>query len=135
MSTLPTVRTYMDPEHHAVREQDPILDAIRVLIREGITGAPVVDEQGKVTGILTEFECLRILTKGDPMADIPRGKVVDYMKRDLQTVKPDMDIYYVAGLFLASGFRRFVVLEGDRLVGVITRKDILKVVERNFPDE
>lgn len=132
MSKLPTVRSCMDPGHHAVGEEEDILDAVRMLIREGVTGAPVINERGNVTGALGENQCLRLLTKGVGQTG-PAGKVADYMDRNFQTVTQDMDIYYVAGLFLGAKHRRFAVVGNDKLVGVVTRKDVLRAVERNLP--
>jgi CBS domain-containing protein len=129
LPTIPVVRTFMDTETHALSADDDILDAVRRLIDEGVTGAPVVDASGKLVGILSEYECLRLLAEGH-RADVARGAVRDFMLTDLPTVTPTTDIYYVAGMFLKNPqTRRFVVVEGTRLVGVITRKDVLRAVE------
>jgi CBS domain-containing protein len=134
MSQLPTVEMFMETETHALGETDDVLDAIRKLIRSGITGAPVVDARGtKVVGMLTELECLKLLTTGAPSGGLPQGSVGEFMKTSITLLKPSMDIYYVAGLFLGTGYRRFAVVENDRLVGVITRKDLLKGVEAQLP--
>lgn len=134
MPQLPTVEMFMETETHALRETDDVLDAIRQLIRSGITGAPVVDAGGtKVVGILTELECLKLLTTGTPQGELPRGTVGEFMKTSITLIKPSMDIYYVAGLFLGTGYRRFAVVDDDRLVGVITRKDLLKAIEARLP--
>ncbi len=131
----PTVRTFMDTETHALDVDDLILDAVERLIDEGVTGAPVV-EGGRLVGLLTEFECLRLLTAGDASSDVPRGRVRDFMKTECSQVSPDMDIYYVAGLFLSHpDCRRFPVVQGDRLVGVITRKDILRAAGKRLRSE
>jgi CBS domain-containing protein len=131
---LPTVRTFMDTDTHALRERDDVYEALDSMIDGGVTGAPVVDDQGQLVGMLSEFECLRLLTVGTADADVPAGKVSDFMLKQFRTVSPDMDVYYVAGLFLADpATRRFPVVEGTRLVGVITRKDILRAVEQRVP--
>lgn len=135
MPQLPIVAQFMETNTHALRDTDEVLDAIRKLIRSGITGAPVVDARGTVVGILTELECLTLLTKGTPSGEVPSGTVREFMKTDIQLVKPSMDIYYVAGLFLGTGYRRFAVVDGDRLIGVITRKDVLKAIESQLPDQ
>jgi CBS domain-containing protein len=122
----------MDRETHALSPGEDILVAVRRLIDEGITGAPVVEEDGRVVGELTEYECLRLVAEGRG-GEAPRGRVRDFMTTDFTTVTPAMDVYYVAGMFLNDpARRRFMVMEGDRLVGVITRKDILRAVHHGL---
>jgi len=126
--SIPTVRTYMDTETHTLSAADDILFALCRLIDEGVTGAPVIDDEGRVVGMLSEYECLRLLAEGSG-GDRPRGQVRDFMTATFTTVQPTMDVYYVAGMFLNEPTRRrFVVMEGQRLVGVVTRKDILRAV-------
>jgi CBS domain-containing protein len=129
LPTIPVIRTFMDTETHALSADDDILDAVRRLIDEGVTGAPVVDDRGHLVGVLSEYECLRLLAHGRD-GDVVRGRVRDFMLTSWVSVTPSMDVYYVAGLFLKDPTtRRFVVQEGQRLVGVVTRKDILRAVE------
>lgn len=119
----------MDTETHALAADDDILAAVRHLIDEGITGAPVVDEQGQVVGKLSEYDCLRLLAAGHGGERVG-GRVRDYMSTEFISVPPTMDIYYVAGMFLRDpAHRRLLVMEGQRLVGVITRKDVLRAVQ------
>jgi CBS domain-containing protein len=82
--------------------------------------------------MLTEFDCLRLLTHGDAHAEPPAGTVRDYMVADVQTIPPTMDIYYCAGLFMNVPFRRFPVVENGRIVGAITRFDLLRAVRRSL---
>src|SRR5688572_15985371 len=98
---FPIVRTFMDTETHALNESDDIGEALNRFIDAGVTGAPVVDDQGRVVGMLSEYECLRLLTHGVGESEMPTGQVADFMVREFPLVKPDMDVYYVAGLFLA----------------------------------
>ena len=127
--TLPTVRKYMDTETHALSAADDILLAVGRLIDEGVTDVPVLDDAGLVVGMLSEHGCLRLLAEGRG-GDPPCGPVSEFMSRTYTRVPPSMDVYFVAGMFLAEPTqRRFVVIEDERLVGVITRKDILRAVE------
>jgi CBS domain-containing protein len=129
----PTVRETMDTNTHSVLPQLPILEAITALIDSGVTGVPVVDAQGAVLGILSEEHCLKLLAEGDAKADRPTGTVSGYLDPSVPRVSPEMDVYYVAGMFLAHlQHRRFAVVENGKLVGVITRKDILKVLRRLY---
>lgn len=132
---LPTVRSVMDPQTHAFAANEDIHIAVQRLVLEGVTGAPVVDGE-RLVGMLTELECLRLVTLGDSAKDIPLGTVADFMRTDFATVRPEMDIYHVAGLFLKNPrVRRFAVVDNDRLVAVITRKDILRAVGRRLRSE
>ena len=125
----PTVADYMDTVVHTLRPDAPILDAVRFLLDKHVTGAPVIDDAGVVVGMLTEFDCLRLLAEG-ANNEVPRGTVRDYMSHKIVTVPSRMDIYYAAGLFLGQRFRRLPVVDDGKLVGAITRFDILRAVER-----
>ena len=93
---------------------------------------------GNVIGMLTEKDCLKLIATGAE-GNLPRGCVSEFMTTEVTTISPDMDVYYVAGLFLNYEFRRFPVVEDGRLVGAITRFDILRVMRtymrrpRNVP--
>jgi CBS domain-containing protein len=119
---------YMDRETHALSPDDDILAAVGRLIDERVTGMPVVDAQGHVIGRLSEYECLQLLAAGQA-GERASGTVRDFMSTEFTAVPSTMDIYYVAGMFLAEPrHRRFLVVDGGQLVGVITRKDILRAV-------
>lgn len=126
---LPTVENYMDRMTHALSADDDILVAVRHLIEEGVTDAPVLDGEGRLVGMLSEFDCLRLLAEGRNGKQ-PRGPVRDFMSRKVTQVPPAMDVYYVAGMFLSEPTqRRFVVVDDGELIGVVTRKDVLRAVQ------
>jgi CBS domain-containing protein len=128
---LPIIRDHMDTTVHTLRPDAPILDAVDFLLEHHVTSAPVVDHEGRLIGIVSEKDCLRLLAAGSD-ADMPRGIVADYMTREVATITPRMDVYYVAGLFLKNVFRRLPVVEDGKLVGAITRFDILRVIQKNL---
>jgi CBS domain-containing protein len=131
MARLPIVRDQMDKHVATLRPETDILDAVAFLLEKRVTGAPVVDRTGKLVGILTEKDCLRLIAAGVD-GKLPRGTVATYMTPDPETISPDMDIYFAAGLFLNRDFRRFLVVEDGKLVGAITRFDILRAVRANL---
>lgn len=131
MAKLPVVRDQMDKHVATLAPQDDILDAVAFLVEKRVTGAPVVDRAGKLVGILTETDCLRLIAEGVD-GKLPRGTVASYMTPDPETISPDMDIYFAAGLFIDRDFRRFLVVEDGKLVGAITRFDILRAVSANL---
>jgi CBS domain-containing protein len=134
MPELPLVRRYMDTETHALAADVDILVAVRRLIDEGVTDAPVLDTRGQLIGMLSEYDCLKLLAEGrDGLR--PRGTVREFMSESFTRVPPTMDVYFVAGMFLAEPKqRRFVVVEDDELVGVVTHKDILRAVRTGLEE-
>ena len=124
---LPRVRDYMDTVVHTLRPDISIHEAVAFLLDKGVTGAPVIDDATRVVGIITAKDCLRLLAIGDGEG-LPDGMVADFMTRNVTTVSPNMNIYFVAGMFLRDVVRRFPVVENGRLVGGITRFDILRAI-------
>ncbi len=131
MEKLPIVRDHMDTEVYSLDPGTEILDAVGFLLQHHVTGAPVIDGAGHLLGMLTEKDCLKLVAAGAD-ANRPRGTVADFMTTAVTSISPDTDVYYAAGLFLNQGFRRFPVVEAGKLVGAITRFDILRVIHANL---
>ena len=131
---LPTVREFMDRHVETVSPETGIMEAVDFLMEKRVSGALVADSRGKLVGMLTEFDCLKLLTLGDAHHEAPKGKVKDFMTSTVKTIPPTMDIYYCAGLFMNVSFRRFPVVEDGRIVGAITRFDLLRAVRRNLTE-
>ena len=130
MPRLPSVREHMDQTVHTLSPDTDIMAAIDFLIANKVTGAPVVDPSGAIVGVLTEKDCLQVLAMGSD-GEPSRGKVASFMSTNVTTIPPDMNIYYAAGLFLHHSFRRLPVVEKGRLIGAITRFDILRAVSQD----
>lgn len=110
------------------RPDTNIYTAISTLVRHGISGAPVVNEKGELLGIISEKDCLRVLANG-VFHRYPGGPVSEYMTQAVMTVHPDTDMFTVADIFLKNVFRRLPVVEGRKVVGQISRRDVLRAVE------
>jgi CBS-domain-containing membrane protein len=96
------------------------------LLRHGFSGAPVVDAQHRLVGVLSEANCLEILA-ADAFHDTPSGLVADAMHREVVTVRPETDVFRLVQLFRENPYRRLPVVDGDgRMVGLITRRDLLR---------
>jgi CBS domain-containing protein len=102
--------------------------AVKVLLENSISGAPVVDENGRLLGMLSQKDCFRVAFSASYHQDWG-GRVSDYMSREVETIEADTDIVRVAEIFLKSRYRRFPVMSNDRLVGQISRRDVLKALE------
>ena len=128
--SLPRVRDHMDTTLHTLSPDTPILDAVDFLLEHHVTGAPVVNAEGRLVGMLSERDCLKLLAKGME-EDLSSRSVSDFMISEVISIPPDMDMYWVAGIFLGSTVRRLPVVENGKLVGAITRFDILRVIQAN----
>lgn len=104
-----------------------VLDAIQELVHHRIAGAPVVDEQGELVGMLSETDCLKIALGAGYYGDAG-GPVRDYMTPIVETVDAEMSIVDLAQKFCETGFRRFPVVQGTHLVGQISRRDVLRAL-------
>ena len=131
MLRLPVVRDFMTTRLYTLSPEVNILDAVDMLVERSISGAPVT-RAGRLVGMLSEKDCLRLLSKG-ANDDVPTGTVGDYMVTDVKTVPPTMDIYYLAGLFLKHPYRRYPVVEDGVVIGQISRRDVLRAIQKHVP--
>jgi len=109
-----------------------ILRAVNALINGVIAGAPVVDGNRKLIGILTERDCMRVAMQAE-YHGMPGGPVSKYMTKDPQFVSPDESILHVAQLFIDGKYHRYPVVKNDRLVGMISRRDVMHAMGKQHP--
>ena len=128
MNRSTTARDYMTANPITVGPDMDIHQAIRLLLKRRISGAPVVDGQGNLIGIISKKDCLKVAFRAGYHKE-RAGPVSDYMSREVRTVEAGTDIVAVAEQFLKGPFRRFPVLADNRLVGQISRHDVLRALE------
>ena len=129
MSQVPVARDFMATKLITLRPDMDIFAAIDELLKHHISGAPVVDAEQRLVGILSEKDCLRVVA-GGAFHRSAGGSVGDYMSREVQTVDPEADVFRVADIFLSRSFRRLPVLEDGRLIGQVSRRDVLEASRR-----
>lgn len=122
-----TIGDIMATELVTFTPETSIHDAIHVLLERRISGAPVVDEAGKLVGVLSKKDCLKIVFSTSYHGD-RGGPVSEFMSEPVETLEPELDLVSAAQHFLESHFRRFPVLRDGRLVGQVSRCDILKAL-------
>ena len=121
------VKDYMSASLVTFSPEMNVLDAITTLVKHSISGAPVVDERGNLIGLLSEKDCMRVAMQAGYYEEAG-GRVADYMTEKVLTVESEDSILEVAKLFLEKGPRRYPVVEDNRLVGQISRRDVLKAI-------
>jgi CBS domain-containing protein len=105
----------------------PIHQAIRILLKNGISGAPVIDVHGRLIGILSKKDCLKVAFNASYHQDLG-GAVLEYMTHDPETIDAEADILQAAERFLAGPYRRFPVMADGQTVGLISRHDVLRAL-------
>ena len=124
------LRDYMLPNPVKVKPDDSVLDAMRVIIDNKISGVCVVDAEGNLVGILSELDCLRAAL-GATCNNTGVGLVRDNMTGDnLLVAHPDENILDVAQDMLLKKHRRRPVVENGRLIGQITCRQLLSAVKK-----
>jgi CBS domain-containing protein len=149
---MPIVREYMDDEHATVTPDTSAEDVARLLGERELHAVPVVNEAGRAVGIITENDLVMADEEGD--LHIPHyielfGGLVflesvrgfekrlkkalaatakDMMTADPTTIGPDADVHEAGRVIAQSGHNHLPVVEHGRLVGVITRADVLRAL-------
>jgi CBS domain-containing protein len=119
------------PDHH-------LKSVVRLLVELRIGAVPVVDEDGRLAGILSEADLVGLEAVQDPRAHaLPAPAtapvpvtVSDLMTTDVVTLRETDDVAEAARLMLRHGYRSIPVVTGDRVVGIVARQDLLAVLAR-----
>jgi len=104
-----------------VDPNESITRAAELLIKHKISGTPVTDQDGRLVGILSEKDILRLLIETDPK----KNKVSDFMTKDVISFKETDSIIAICEFLIGSNVRRVPIVSGEKLVGVISRRDII----------
>ena len=126
------VRDYMSADLITLKPEMDILHAARALIDKGISGAPVVDESGRLVGILTERDILASAVHAY-YHGTPGGLVREHMVKDPQCVAPNDGLMEVARRFIDARYHRYPVVDDGRLVGMISRSDLMRSLREYYP--
>lgn len=126
-----TLQDYMISKPVTVMADAPLFEAVDLITKNQVSGLCVVNEEGQLTGILSEMDCLRgILSASYDNGSI--GTVADYMvTANINFARASDDIIDVASDMLAKGQRRRpVIADNSKLIGQITCRQILAAVRK-----
>jgi len=101
-----------------VGEDLKILEVCKVLTEKRVSGVPVVNKEGKLVGVVTE----RDLLLHNPLVT----SVKDIMTKEVVTVTEDIPAEEISRLLLTHSVKRVPVIRGEKIVGIVSRLDILK---------
>ena len=123
-----SVRERMTTDVIVVKPDMEIRRAVHLLLSNGVSGVPVVDDAGRLLGVLTERDCIGVALHAS-YHDEPGGSVAKFMTTEVKTVTPETSLMEVAEMLVDSPHRRFPVIEDGRLVGLISRHDVLRAID------
>lgn len=104
-------------------------EASRLLLKNCISGAPVVNEEGELVGVFSEMDVMNALVDAI-YEELPSSEVRNYMSTELFTIGEEMDILSIAQIFRSKGYRRLPVVRERKLLGQISRRDVMAAAVR-----
>ena len=131
MSHVALVSDYMARDVVTLSPELEINHAMTRLMDYRVSGAPVLDANGNLVGILSKRDCLKAAIEASYYRDWG-STVATHMSTDVQTLDAGLDILSAAKAFVDSPYRRFPVMENGRFVGQISRTDALRALVENW---
>ena len=117
-------KTIMKTDLVTVNRQTTIYEAIQIMVGNNITGLPVVNDDMTLAGIISEKDVLKLLYN---IEDKP-GNVENFMTNQVVTFNHDDSLIDIAESFIDNHFRRVPILKNGKIVGIISRKDIIAYI-------
>ncbi len=117
-------KTIMTTNVVTVKSDTPIDQALELLIEKNVTGLPVVDDDMRLLGIISEKDMLKLL----PSQEDESATVADYMTKDITCFDQDEDLIAICECLINNNFRRIPIVSNGKLVGIISRRDIIKYI-------
>lgn len=122
------VSDYMTTKLITFQPEQSIYEVIEALIKNRISGGPVVNDKNELIGVISEGDCIKHISESK-YYNMPMDSghtVENNMVTNVETMEANMNIFDAAKKFISSKRRRFPILENGKLVGQISQKDILK---------
>lgn len=135
-----------------IKKGTTLKGAIEILVKNKISGAPVIDEEKKLIGIISEKDLFRSLYPDyeeyyinldlrtssekleDRITDVSEFKVENIMTPEVITVTPDTPIMKVGAIMLVQKVHRIVIVENNKVVGIVSRRDVYSKMFKKILD-
>ena len=128
MNTVPLrARDYMTRELVTVEPLTEITQAVRIMVDRDISGVLVVEGADNLVGILTERDCIAVASSAG-YYDEWGGPVSKFMSSPVEGVLADDNLVDIAVRMTNSPYRRYPVFEEGKLIGLISRRDVMKAL-------
>ena len=130
-TSFPKLIDFMATDEMTLSPDLTISEAIELILKKKLTGVPVLDEEKRIVGMISEKDCLRLIIDS-AYNNLPYNfkKVKDYMSPVVKTISVNSDIIDVANEFLTTSYRKFPVVSDGKLVGQVSRRDVLRAIRK-----
>lgn len=123
-----TAKDIMTSTVITAKEDMLVTDVMKLLLRWHISGVPVVDNDGMLLGIVTEHDVMNFAISGDAAST----RASEVMTKKVETYTPDALVAEIVNQFAARQIRRVPVVEDGKVVGIISRRDIVREMDRIY---
>jgi len=107
-----------------------IIDVMEIILEKRISGMPVIDEEGMLVGIISEIDLVNSMLSGNAADTL----VEEVMSTSVTTFPPDANCAEIASCFTTHRIRRVPIVDQGKLVGVVSRRDILREMFANYEE-
>jgi len=123
-----TAKQLMNTGVITISPDEDVYEAMRMMALNNVTGLPVIDDDGTLLGIITEKDILVLLWNSleDLNMDRPVGTVGQFMTRHVVCFGPEDSLADIAECLSTNDFRRVPILYDGKLIGIISRKDVIR---------
>ena len=122
------VKDVMTQHPISVNQHVSIDVAIDLMVEENISGMPIVDDNNQLIGLITEYDVLQFYGKHHDDKATSYLSCKEVMITDVRTIQQNADLAVAAKIFQAASLRRLLVVDGQRFVGVLSRRDIVRSI-------
>ena len=120
-----TIAAIIRTDYPELGPETPIRRAAALLVEFGMAAAPVIAEDGRLAGILSQKDCFRSALNASYYREW-KGNVADHMTTDVVAVNESDELFEIAEKFMTLKYRAFPVLDGTRVRGMLRRSDVLR---------
>lgn len=130
MNSRILVRDFMKPLTVAFKPDTSVEEVAKKLVQKHVGGGPVLSSSGELVGYVTQQDCIREMLNDSYYCEA-HAVAEGIMSREILSVGPDEDILKLAQMLIDNKPKSYPVVEDGRVIGVITRTDILKALSIN----
>lgn len=122
-----TAKDLMSSPVKSIKPKQTISEAAKLLLRYGHSGMPVVDEDGKLVGIISRRDVDKAVHH-----NLGHAPVKAYMSRHVKTVTPDTPVTQIEEMMISNDIGRLPVCDAGIIVGIVSRTDLLRTVHQEY---